>query len=93
MKALLISENNLKERSIINDNVDWQTIKPVVMVVQDIYLQKLIGTDLYQKLMSDVIASLQTVPTPIPTNYKTLIDDYISDYLHWMIVAHASIAT
>lgn len=89
MKALLISENNLKERSIINDNVDWQTIKPVVMVVQDIYLQKLIGTDLYQKLMNDVIASLQPAPTPIPTNYKTLIDDYVSDYLHWMIVAHA----
>lgn len=89
MKALLISEDNLKKMTIINDNVDWQTIKPIVMLVQDLYLQKLLGTDLYQKLMNDVIASLQPSPTPIPSNYKTLIDVYIADYLQWMIVAHA----
>ena len=27
--------------------------------------------------------------TPIPANYKTIIDNYITDYLCWMIVAHS----
>ena len=52
-KTLLISQATLQSKSIINDNVDWEMIKPVVEVVQDLYLQKLIGTDLFKnfKLM------------------------------------------
>jgi uncharacterized protein YkvS len=88
MKTLLISQATLQSKSIINDNVDWEMIKPVVEVVQDLYLQKLIGTDLFKKLQTDV-DNLINSSTPIPTNYKTLIDNYITDYLCWMIVAHS----
>ena len=88
MKTLLISQSTLQSKSIINDNVDWEMIKPVVEVVQDLYLQKLIGTDLFKKLQTDV-DNLINSSTPIPTNYKILIDNYITDYLCWMIVAHS----
>src|SRR5690606_24065829 len=88
MKTLLISQATLQSKSIINDNVDWEMIKPVVEVVQDLYLQKLIGTDLFKKLQTDV-DNLINSSTPIHANYKTLIDNYITDYLCWMIVAHS----
>ena len=29
-KTLLISQSTLQSKSIINDNVDWEMIKPVV---------------------------------------------------------------
>ena len=53
-------------------------------MVQDLYLQELLGTDLYVKIQSEVVA------TTLAGNYKTLVDNYIQDYLHWMIVAHVS---
>ena len=87
-KTLLISQSTLQSKSIINDNVDWEMIKPVVEVVQDLYLQKIIGTDLFVKLQTDVDNYI-TSSTPIPVNYKLLLDNYITDYLCWMVVAHS----
>lgn len=84
MATLLISQTYLQSKSIINDNADWEMIKPVIKMVQDLYLQDLLGTDLYVKLQTEIIGGT------LAGSYKTLVDNYIQDYLHWMIVAHVS---
>ena len=84
MATLLISQSYLQSKSVINDNADWEMIKPIIKTVQDLYLQDLLGTDLYVKLQTEVVA------VTLGGNYKILVDDYIQDYLHWMIVAHIS---
>lgn|SRR5574343_1448253 len=89
-KTILISETTLKEKSIINDNVDYEMLMPMIEVVQDLYLQKILGTDLFVKLCNDVDAYV-TSSTPIPVNYKKLLDDYIADYLTWMLSAKSGV--
>lgn len=89
--ALLIGQTYFQQKSIINDNTDWQLIKPVVDTVQDLYLQKITGTNLYVALQNYVITYNNGIApsVPIPTNYKLLIDSYIIPYLHWSVVAHS----
>ena len=86
MATLLISQTYFQTKSIVNDNVDWEMIKPILTTAQDIYLQDLLGTDLYIKLQADV-DSLNNSSTPIPPNYKTLLDNYVQPYLNWKTVA------
>lgn len=90
MTTLLVSQSYLQAKSIINDNADYETIKPVVEAVQDLYLQKILGTDLYVALQNYVVASqAPTSPiVPIPAQYKVLLDNYVVKYLHWMVVAN-----
>jgi hypothetical protein len=76
-RVLLISEATLKKNSVINNNVDGMYILPAIEYAQDAGLQPLLGTKLYNKLM-DLVAdgSIQT-----ETDYKVLLDEYITPYL------------
>lgn len=76
---LLLSENDLKEMTTVNKNVDAAYIKPSALYAQDIGLQSIIGTQLYKKLLTlvdtgDITASENAA-------YKTLLDEYVFDYL------------
>jgi len=73
--TFLISEAKLREFTDINNNVDTALIKNAIREAQDIGLQAIIGTLLYEKLLSDVDSSSLTGA------YQTLVDDYIQDYL------------
>lgn len=71
MATLLISQQYLKDQSLISDNVDFKIITPVIRIVQTIDIQQLLGTNLYNKILTDVAGnSLAGV-------YKTLVDDYV----------------
>lgn len=61
----------LRENSIINDNVDAQVLGPVIRMAQSKYIQSVIGSSLYNKLISDVQANTVT------GNYQILLEDYI----------------
>ena len=76
-KVLLVSEKTLKENSVINNNVDSMYLLPAIEYAQDAGLQPLIGTKLYNKIM-DLVATgdIQT-----ETDYKFLLDEYITPYL------------
>ena len=71
MATLLISQQYLKDQSLISDNVDFKIITPVIRIVQTIDIQQLLGTNLYNKILSDVLGNNLTGA------YKTLVDDYI----------------
>lgn len=73
--TFLISEAKIRQFSDINDSLDTAFIKNSIRTAQDIYLERIIGTVLYQKLQSDVDAGTLT------GIYKTLVDDYIQDFL------------
>jgi hypothetical protein len=73
--VLLISEAKLREFTDINNNLDSELIKNSVRVSQDIHLQRIIGTLLYERLLDDVDNSTLTGA------YETLLNNYIQDFL------------
>ncbi len=54
--TFIISEAKLRQFTDINDNLDTALIKNAVREAQDISLQRIIGTKLYNKILSDIDA-------------------------------------
>ena len=81
MKVYLISEDTLKNETILNDNVGSEYIGPAIETSQDIYLQEVIGSMLLDKLYEDVANDT------LDGQYKTLLDDYITPFLKFKILA------
>ena len=80
MAVLFISENVLKKSTTINGNVDVELLRPYMKVAQDVHIHPKLGTDLYNKLQSDITGS------SLSGNYETLVEDYIQDALvHWTL--------
>lgn len=73
--VFLLSEAKLRQFTDINDSVDTALVKNAIREAQDIHLQRIIGTKLYDKLLSDITAGTLTGA------YKTLVDDYLQDFL------------
>ena len=73
--TFILSEAKFREFTDVNDMLDTALIKNAIREAQDIHLQRIIGTQLYDKILSDIASnSLAGV-------YKTLVDDYIQDFL------------
>jgi hypothetical protein len=71
----LISESKIRQFTDLNRSVDSALIINAIREAQDINLQSVIGTLLYQRLLNDVNNGT------ISGDYKVLLDDYIQDYL------------
>jgi len=69
--VLMISAKYLTQNSIINDNVDTKLLLPSIVKAQDLYIERILGTDLMQKLKADINAGT------LSGNYKILNDDYV----------------
>jgi hypothetical protein len=77
MKALFITLEELKRKSIIDGNVDTDKLIQFVEVAQDTVIQNYLGTKLYDTLQSGVINS------NLSTDNSTLINTYIKPMLIW----------
>lgn len=88
-KIFLINENVLKSETILNDNVGSEFIRPAIEASQDIYLQQLIGTELLEKLYNLVVTN--NIQEDANSHYKTLIDEYITNYLKYKVLAEITI--
>ena len=75
--ALFVTEEKIKSFTGIDDNVDPVLLYPFILQAQDFYIQQTCGTKLYNKLKELVVAKVSG-GTPIPQDYKTLLDDYVS---------------
>ena len=75
--TFIISEAKLRQFTDLNDSVDSALIKNAVREAQDIALQRIIGTKLYQSLLSQIDAG----PVWTTPYYQTIVDDYIQDFL------------
>jgi hypothetical protein len=76
--TLFISENKLKNFTDLNNSVDPDLLKNAVREAQDINIQRMLGYNLYQKLITDVNNSTLT------GYYLTLMNEYLQDtLLYW----------
>jgi len=74
--VLLLSATILKDRTGIHTNIDEKLLYPEIKVAEDMYIHPILGSALYNKLISDITATGTTTGA-----YKTLLDDYIIDAL------------
>lgn len=81
MKALFITTDDLRRKSIIGGNVDADKFIQFIEVSQDIHIQNYLGTKLYDKI-STLITS-DTIDDAGNANYKTLLNTYITPMLIW----------
>lgn len=75
MATIFITTQYLKDNTVINSNVDQELLQPYIEIAQDVRIEPILGTDLYNKLKSDIEGST------ITGNYKILLDDYVQKCL------------
>tara|TARA_R110002074_G_scaffold227644_1_gene399257 strand:+ start:250 stop:765 length:516 start_codon:yes stop_codon:yes gene_type:complete len=80
--ALFITREDLVRNSIIDGNVDYDKIIQFVSVAQQIDIQNLLGTDLYNKISADIISGAGG-GAGLVGNYLTLVNDYVQPTLIW----------
>lgn len=81
-KTLLISEEEIKEQSLIEMNVAPKSIRVILKDVQHNQLRKIIGNDRYNLIIEEVDNSLLSVnPIAITPDTLDLIKDYIQPFL------------
>lgn len=78
---LFISETTLKDRSLLQDNVDPKLIRPTIKQCQDMYIEPILGTGLYRELQDQIEDATLTA-----LNIK-LLDFYITDCLSWYVAS------
>lgn len=71
MKPLFCSEAWLIENSIINENVSYSQLRPTLVKVQEMRIQSIVGTELYQELEGQIVSGTLTALN------ATLLNDYI----------------
>jgi hypothetical protein len=77
MKALFVTLQEVKRKSILDGNLDPDKFIQFIEVAQDINIQMHLGTALYDKLQNDIISDTLT------GNYLSLVNDYIKPMLIW----------
>ena len=73
--TFILSEAKFREFTDVNDMLDTALIKNAIREAQDIHLQRIIGTKLYDKILSDINGDT------LAGVYKTLVDYYLQDFL------------
>lgn len=95
-QALFITEDRLKSYTGVEQNIDPSILYPFVLQSQDLYIQPILGTKLYRKI-EDLVVDNIVNGTVIPTDYKTLLDDYITQpvvhWSYWMALPHIKYRT
>lgn len=81
MKALFISTNYLKRKSIMDGNVDPDKLVQFIETAQDIHIQNYTGTNLYVRLQNLVTSG--DIDLAENSDYKHLLTEYIKPMLAW----------
>ena len=80
--ALFINRTDLVKNSILDGNVDTDKFIQFIKVAQQIDIQNLLGTDLYNKISAD-ITSGAAGGTGLTGNYLTLVNTFVQPTLIW----------
>lgn len=78
---LLVSDTMIKEKTALHGNVDPKLLYPDIKVAQDMYIHPLLGSELYDKIQSDIENGT------VSGDYKTLLDEYVVDCLIYYVLA------
>lgn len=82
--VLLTSEDYIKTNSHLNENVFGEYLLPAIREAQDIELQQILGSCLYEKLLELVDSG--DIAEPENEQYKVLLDDYVQDYMMYQVI-------
>ena len=74
-KALLINREDLVRFTPLSGNIDFDKVIQYVEIAQDIHVHELIGTNLYERLQSDIIGGT------LSGDYASLVSTYIKPIL------------
>ena len=82
-EALLISRNDIVKFTALNGNIDTDSFIQWIKVAQDIHIQNYLGTNLLEKIKTDIINN--TLANP----YLSLLTTYVKPMLiHWALVEY-----
>jgi hypothetical protein len=76
-EVLFIDEHYLKKYTQLNEAVDTNLIRPAIYLAQDKYIQLWLGTDLYNKIKTEIQNNT------LSGVYETLLDQYILKPTVW----------
>jgi len=89
-KALFIKRDDITKNTSLSGSVDSNKFLQYVQIAQEIHIQNLLGTDLYEKIESLIIDGNGVIPDG---DYKNLVDDYIKPLLiHFGMVEYLAFA-
>ena len=78
--ALFITEADIKRYSTLSGNIDVDKFLPFIEIAQLTHIREYLGSDLYNKIASDILASTLTGV------YSTLVTTYIKPMtIHWAL--------
>lgn len=89
--VLLVSEDYIKTNTSISDNICGDFILPSIYFAQHQYLEEFLGSAMVRKLQE--LVAEDTINLVENVKYKELLDDYILDYLAYMVVVEVIVAT
>ena len=86
-QALFVTRKDVVKFTAMNGNVDTDKFIQYIKIAQDIHIQNYIGTDLYNKIQADIVAS------SLAGDYLALVNDHIKPMLiHWAMVEYLPFA-
>ena len=82
-QALFVTTKDIAQFTALNGNVDVDKFMQFIKIAQDIHIQNYLGTDLFDKINDDIVAST------LAGNYLTLVNTYIKPMvIHWAMVEY-----
>lgn len=82
--VLFISEQTIKENTILDENVDATVLRQLILDAQEEKILPVLGTALYEDIKDRIDAGT------LNAAYTTLLDDYISKALKYWVLADAT---
>jgi hypothetical protein len=77
-----------KDNSVVDDNVDGTYIKFSMRTAQEMYIQPILGSNLYKDILAELVTDPTLATKPL---YKTLIDDYIQQAMIFLTLAELTV--
>ena len=74
-KVLMMTADYYKKNSVVNLNVDEELIIPHIIKAQNLHIERILGTNLFNTLVNEIETSSVSV------RMKTLLEDYIQPAL------------
>jgi hypothetical protein len=81
---LMMGETYLKQNSIINDNADMTVITPTIEDVQRLYIEDLLGTQLYNSILGQIASN------NVSSLNQTLLDTYVLPCMKYYILCECT---
>lgn len=81
-----INIDKLEDNSPLNGNVDSKILNPIIYTAQDIYLQPILGSAIYNQLKEQITNNTLTAAN------TTLLNDYIQPCLTWYVMYDAPVS-